>query len=235
MNRQLSDEQLDNLLSGILAESSADERLVDQIAGSPTTWWAVKRQIEQQKQARWMPWPPPPKFLRLLMVAVPTAAVLLVTASYFAFVGTGDKSGIAKVEPSANVATVNSPAGVNEPKASDETPRPATIAKTDGRNSRSTVIKVRPVKTNFVRKASPTSRRAESVTAKTETAEIKTDFIALSYARNPESGQIVRVKVPSSMMVTLGLVATVEKPSSLVDAEVLVGDDGLTHAIRFIR
>ena len=65
--------------------------------------------------------------------------------------------------------------------------------------------------------------------------EIKTEFIALSYARNPESGQIVRVKVPSSMMVTLGLVATVEKPSALVDAEVIVGDDGLTRAIRFIH
>jgi hypothetical protein len=68
-----------------------------------------------------------------------------------------------------------------------------------------------------------------------KSAEIKTDFIALSYARNPDSGQIVRVRVPSSMMVTLGLVATVEKPSNLVDAEVLVGDDGLTRAIRFIH
>jgi hypothetical protein len=65
--------------------------------------------------------------------------------------------------------------------------------------------------------------------------EIKSDFIALSYARDAESGQIVRVKVPSSMMVTLGLVATVEKPSALVDAEVIVGDDGLTRAIRFIH
>jgi hypothetical protein len=37
------------------------------------------------------------------------------------------------------------------------------------------------------------------------------------------------------MMVTLGVVPTVDKPSELVDAEVLVGDDGLTRAIRFIR
>ena len=65
--------------------------------------------------------------------------------------------------------------------------------------------------------------------------EIKTDFIALTYARDPDSGQIVRVRVPSSMMVTLGVVATVKKPTDMVDAEVLVGDDGLTRAIRFIR
>ena len=36
-------------------------------------------------------------------------------------------------------------------------------------------------------------------------------------------------------MVSLGLVANVKQPSDLVDAEVLVGDDGLTRAIRFIR
>ena len=65
--------------------------------------------------------------------------------------------------------------------------------------------------------------------------EIKSEFIALSYARDPESGQIVRVKVPNSMKVTLGLVASVENPTQLTDAELLVGDDGLTRAIRFIR
>jgi hypothetical protein len=37
------------------------------------------------------------------------------------------------------------------------------------------------------------------------------------------------------MMVSLGLVESVKKPNDLVDAEVLVGDDGLTRAIRFIR
>ena len=81
------------------------------------------------------------------------------------------------------------------------------------------------------RKRTSPARRREFETPN----EIKSDFIALSYARNPESGQIVRVKVPSSMMVTLGLVSSVEKPANLVDAEVVVGDDGMTHAIRFIR
>ncbi|MBK9768379.1 MAG: hypothetical protein IPP63_15940 [Chloracidobacterium sp.] len=46
---------------------------------------------------------------------------------------------------------------------------------------------------------------------------------------------MVRVRVPSEMMVTLGLVNSVEKPTSMVDAEVVIGDDGQTHAIRFIR
>ena len=65
--------------------------------------------------------------------------------------------------------------------------------------------------------------------------ETKTDFIALSYAANTDSGQIVRVKVPSSMMVSLGVATNVEKGSDLVNAEVVIGDDGLARAIRFIR
>jgi len=74
------------------------------------------------------------------------------------------------------------------------------------------------------------------VAAKIKTREeVKTDFISLTYAQQPSSGQVLRVKVPSAMMVELGVVPTVEKPTSLVDAEVLVGDDGMTHAIRFIR
>ena len=79
-------------------------------------------------------------------------------------------------------------------------------------------------------------RPASLLTASSEKkTEVKTDFIALTYARDPESGQIVRVKVPSSMMVSLGVVSSVNKPGDMVDAEVVVGDDGLTRAIRFIR
>jgi spore germination protein GerM len=65
-------------------------------------------------------------------------------------------------------------------------------------------------------------------------AEIATDFIALSYLPATESGQIVRVKVPRSMLVSLGVTTNVEKPSELVNAEVIVGDDGGTRAIRFL-
>ena len=96
-----------------------------------------------------------------------------------------------------------------------------------------TELKAMPVKAVFVAPAK--KRVARPLTAAAEKTEIKTEFIALSYGRNPESGQIVRVRVPSSMMVTVGLVPSVQKPTSMIDAEVVVGDDGMTHAIRFIR
>ena len=68
-----------------------------------------------------------------------------------------------------------------------------------------------------------------------EKEKIKTDFIALSYSSAAESGQILNVKVPRSMMVALGVTSNVENISELVNAEVVMGDDGLARAIRFVQ
>ena len=65
-------------------------------------------------------------------------------------------------------------------------------------------------------------------------SEIATDFIALSFLPATESGQIVRVKVPRSMLVSLGVTTRVEKNSELVNAEIILGDDGAARAIRFL-
>jgi hypothetical protein len=126
----------------------------------------------------------------------------------------------AVVDPPPGLVVIPSPSGVSEAvqNPGKNARHQVTAAKID-RRLKQTVLKREVVMATDIKKP----------------AEIKTEFIALSYARDPESGQIVRVKVPSSMMVSLGLVVSVEKPSDLVDAEVLVGDDGLTRAIRFIR
>jgi hypothetical protein len=109
-------------------------------------------------------------------------------------------------------------------------PEVATTAKT--KISQKRLARFASIKTRFSAPKRSVVPSPRTVAAK---EEIKSEFITLSYARDPESGQIVRVKVPRSMMVTVGLVASVDKPTTLVDAEVLLGDDGLTRAIRFIR
>jgi hypothetical protein len=75
----------------------------------------------------------------------------------------------------------------------------------------------------------------EVATKAVEKEKIKTDFIALSYSSAAESGQILNVKVPRSMMVALGVTSNVENISELVNAEVVMGDDGLARAIRFVQ
>ena len=225
MKRQLSEEQLDSLMRRLVSDASADEAMVNEIADSPAMWWGVQRQIDQQKEAR-SPWPPPiPKFWRSILVGVPVAAALLIAFLLMRPAMTVDDRATASI-PMADVPFTAVPVVQT---GSDELPASQPIRA----NADSNENKPAAVKAVFT---APERKRVPRLTAAAvKKAEIKTEFIALSYGRNPESGQIVRVKVPSSMMVTVGLVPAVQRPTSMIDAEVVVGDDGMTHAIRFIR
>jgi hypothetical protein len=74
--------------------------------------------------------------------------------------------------------------------------------------------------------------------ANTANAEIATDFLPLTYgaATNlEEGGRMVRVELPHSAMATFGLPVNIERANEKVKADVLLGVDGLAHAIRFVR
>jgi hypothetical protein len=49
-----------------------------------------------------------------------------------------------------------------------------------------------------------------------------------------ESGVIVRVEAPASTLITLGLLITAENNARPVQADILLGQDGLARAIRFL-
>ena len=235
MKKQLSDEQLDQVLRRLINDAALGDATVNEVADSPTLWWAVQRNINREKEISKSPWPPVSNFWRWLILGVPAAAAVAVMIALFAFQPSGVADDFAKdVSPVSDDVANTKPSISPIVNPAVDTLRAATDNKT------STTGSPLPAARRFVavrqteNKRSATNRVLNSTVARKST-EIKTDFIALSYARNPDSGQIVRVRVPSSMMVTLGLVASVAKPSNLVYAEVLVGDDGLTRAIRFIR
>ena len=69
-------------------------------------------------------------------------------------------------------------------------------------------------------------------------AEIATDFIPLSYmtpVNLQDGGQIVRVELPRSALANFGLPVNMDRYNEKVKADVLLGVDGLAHAIRFIQ
>ena len=80
-------------------------------------------------------------------------------------------------------------------------------------------------------------RRPENVQLANH-AEIATDFIPLSYmtaVNLQDGGQIVRVELPRSALANFGLPVNMDRYNEKVKADVLVGVDGLAHAIRFIQ
>ncbi len=68
--------------------------------------------------------------------------------------------------------------------------------------------------------------------------EIVTDYLLLSQSRGLvplDRGQVIRVEFPRSALVSFGLPINVEREDTMVKADLLVGEDGLARAIRFVR
>jgi hypothetical protein len=68
--------------------------------------------------------------------------------------------------------------------------------------------------------------------------EYATDFVPMSYggAQKPmESGEVIRLQMPRSALIAYGLPVNVEHADAPVKAELLLGEDGMARAIRFVR
>ena len=82
------------------------------------------------------------------------------------------------------------------------------------------------------------NKKTRPVEAGDGSTEIATEFIPLIHgeAMTPaDGGQIVRVEMPRSALVSFGLPMNMERGGGRVKADVVVGNDGLARAIRFVR
>jgi len=69
-------------------------------------------------------------------------------------------------------------------------------------------------------------------------SEAITDFIPLTYLTRStaiESGQVMRVKVPVSTFIALGVPINNQHADELVNAELVIGDDGVMRAVRLLK
>jgi hypothetical protein len=80
--------------------------------------------------------------------------------------------------------------------------------------------------------------RSNLGTTESANDEIATDFLPLTYGNNLsqfDDGQVVRVEVPRSLLQSFGFPVNAERVGERVKADVLLGNDGVARAIRFIR
>jgi len=88
------------------------------------------------------------------------------------------------------------------------------------------------------RNTTPRPAQPETQLANHVTNEIATDFMPLgdlNPAALQDGGQIVRVKMRRSALVRFGFPVNMDRYNENVKADVLVGVDGLAHAIRFVQ
>jgi hypothetical protein len=66
--------------------------------------------------------------------------------------------------------------------------------------------------------------------------EVTTEFYSLMDAPPPfDRGELLRVSLPASAMRSVGLPVREDRLDEMVQADVLVGEEGLARAIRFVR
>lgn len=78
---------------------------------------------------------------------------------------------------------------------------------------------------------------AKASTADISNREIATAFFPVNYggANLDEGGRVVRVDLPRSALAHFGLPINMVRANERIKADVLLGVDGLPHAIRFVR
>lgn len=95
-----------------------------------------------------------------------------------------------------------------------------------------------PRRTSQSAKAGRSQRPVDGANKPTADAEIATDFIPLmnreSFAQL-DGAQVVRVELPRSALMSFGLPMDMERAAERIKADVVVGNDGLARAIRFVR
>jgi hypothetical protein len=117
--------------------------------------------------------------------------------------------------------------------------RSAVRAIAKGRTRRRYAVALVVAATLLIAILLPGERTAPSPPPQRSTpVEVATEFLPLMYGGVPMSeSRIVRLEVPQTVLVTFGLSTVDMAPSSseTVLAEVVVGEDGLARAVRFVQ
>jgi hypothetical protein len=104
--------------------------------------------------------------------------------------------------------------------------------------SGATTIKKSVSQAAVSRPGSNTKRPAKPAPDNGANTEIATDFLPMGYGSTTnlqDGGQMVRVELPRLAMASFGLPVNMDRANEKVKADVLLGVDGLAHAIRFVR
>lgn len=165
-------------------------------------------------------------YRRWIYIAASAAALVLIITLLALNVSRTQKPQL----PSSQAATEEkTPAGTVAPS----TPALSQIP-SSGRNSVAATITPHREKHRGGMHAKPVQEQTDSRAI----TEITTDFIPLTNREalaQMDGGQVMRVELPRSALMSFGLPMDMERATERIKADVVVGNDGLARAIRFVR
>lgn len=222
--RKLENKKLDEIARVLVRADAPLPRDIESIIANPALFDAVRARVKVTT-----PEPARPRLLVSRMAIASFASIALVGAVAFALVVLSTKS--------VDVADVAVPEAPRTRETMKKFSQPDRMATADFASTRPAVrgerISAKPEVTE-VRNSRPKQSAAQQIRY-----EAEGDFYALSYAGDPNEtergGRIVRVDVPRSTLFAMGIDVPLENESETVKADLLIGSDGVTRAIRVVK
>lgn len=173
------------------------------------------------------------RWSRWAMVAA-AAIIVLLAAVTIRLLNAGSSIDAAPNTPSVVADATKEPASIVPAPVPARTPDDKKSVGIVETHNEKPVVEKQIARTDKPRKVQPTAIASNQVAKN----EVVTDYIPLTYINDStafDSGSVVRVQVPRSTLVSMGLPMNADNSSALVKADVVVGDDGVARAIRFVH
>ncbi|PYS98820.1 MAG: hypothetical protein DMF63_14625 [Acidobacteria bacterium] len=218
--RRLDNEKLDEIGKAVIKAGSIRVQNIDQIVAKPDLFDGVRRRISTETRGKNRA----TGIMRPGFAAAGT--ILLIAIASFAFFSLRSKP--------VQVAGKSDP----QPVKTDE---PGHFLRPDNlvvdRPSVRETAPVRSERISMPRQAERSAMRARPISARQ--VDDQNEFYALSYAGDPNEtergGRIVRVDISRASLFAMGFDLPLENESETVRADLLVGSDGVTRAVRVVK
>ena len=213
----MENKAIDEIGKALVKANALSSLDIDRIVANQALFDAVRARVKLESRE-------PVAGLSFLRPSVGAfASIALVAAAALAFVVFKSGSGEVAVNPTREVPTSGDTKRFSEPDnvvdaGFSRTASPPKVER----------ISTKPeIKINRPRQSAAQQIRYEG------------DFYALSYAGDPNEtergGRIVRVDIPRSTLFAMGIDIPLENEAETVKADLLVGNDGVTRAIRVVK
>ena len=218
--RRHENTKLDEIGKALVKANALSAQDLDKIAGDPQLFVSVLRRIEADHSTS--------KRRRMLRPAAAMGSLALISIAALAFVVFKNDPGVVskRVVSSPIQETAKTPAvkQFDEPDRVVDSSFPPVETP------------VSPEKISSKQAVVRTNRPRQPVA---QQARHEGEFYALSFAGDPNEtergGRIVRVDIPRSTLFAMGVDIPLENEAETVKADLLVGNDGVTRAIRVVK
>jgi len=218
--RNVEKKKLDEIGKALLKAGSTRVQNIDEIVGNPDLFDGIRTRISSETRAR-------RRGIGIMRPGFTVAGtILLIAVASFAYFSLRSRP--------VQVAGRS----VAQPAKSDETKRftnpPDVVVQ------RPPVREITPVRTERIsmsRQPERSMTRVRPISARH--VDDQNEFYALSYAGDPNDtergGRIVRVDISRATLFAMGFDLPLENESETVRADLLVGSDGVTRAVRVVK